>query len=145
MIKRITSLEDLVAEKARLKAVRDERVDRLEAHWNKVRDREYRHALIRNTISDLIKNQGTWQLAASVVKGSSGWLTLLGPMLSGGKGILGKRWLWAGLGLVIPYLMKRVGNMEPGKIMEEVGVTVDRVRAYMHERRSARNAEEQDA
>lgn len=112
---RFPDLESVRALRLALKTERDLRLEDLKTHWEHVKDKSYRRALLVDAVKDLFTKDkdgsqdapGTSNLLVQGVKMASGWLPLVGPLLGGRKGLLGSRLFWSGLSLALPIVANK--------------------------------------
>ena len=126
---RFPDLESVRALRLSLKAERDLRSNDLKMHWENVKDRGYRRALLMDAVKDMLTKetdgrgrdaQGTLGMLAQGVKLAGGWMPVVGPLLAGRKGVFGSRLFWSGLSLVLPLLMKKDAGAKLGELWRDV-------------------------
>lgn len=136
---RFESIGAFVAEKNRLTEKRDVQLQRIEQHWEALKDKEVRKNLANNAFHDLL---GMWKpthmLSSILSTGSIG--TSLGLAFGAGKTSWAKRAGLFALGLVAPKLIERLNNLSIEDIVHEVGVSVDHVRDHLSSRKRAQAA-----
>ena len=141
---RFASLAEVQAEKQRLLAVRERSGDRLQQHWDALREPEVRGALMQDVAGDILRSWKPLHALASLFgvgnsdgkENSNGAFasSLFGAAISGGS--WGKRMFRLALNLALPMLLKRAGNISFETIADEVQVTMDRVREHFRARKA---------
>lgn len=133
-------------ERARLKAVRDERLDVLSGHWQRMRDPALQRSIGLGVVKDLFRSvfsfHGAKELASGINVEALGGLA---AMILGGraKTTAGKA-LAMGLSAAVPFIAKRMRGAGNGHVGDELNTSWERVKAYVHERREARRNRRSD-
>lgn len=133
-------------ERERLLAVRDQRLDTLNGHWENLREPELRHAIGIGLLKRTIRHLFTWKSAKDLSAGiSPEAVGSLAAMVLGGRArtVAGKA-MAMGLGAAVPFLSGKLRNAGNGRLMSELDTSLDRVKAYILERREARRARRAD-
>ena len=106
---RFNSFAELETEKLRLLALRVHHEDRLQLHWDALRDREVRGALMSDAASDIVRSWKPFRVLASLFGNGSGngdgafTSSMFGAAISGGS--WGKRMFRLALNLALPALL----------------------------------------
>ncbi len=125
---RFPDLASVRAERMRLHAERDQYAAGLQETVGQLKDKEFRKALLMDTISDVI---GAPTLLGAIAKGASasrGWLPFVAPLLAGRKGILGSRLFWTVLGFALPAVVSKKGEFDIGSIWNGIQTAWSRIR-----------------
>lgn len=136
-MKRTDRFKDLTALKAellRLDAVRDAHAARLEDLFQALKRSGFRKKLIKNTVKEALGNFAPGKLLGSLI-GSGGVGSGLGMALGSGKGGLLKRLGLFALGVAAPKLVKKVEAVPLSAIGHEFGVSWERLKDHMRQRR----------
>ena len=122
------------AELLRLDAIRDAHASRLEAHFEALKHGEFRSSLMKNTVKGALGNFAPGKILGSLIGGGSvgGGLSMA---LGSGKGGLWKRAGLFALGMAAPKLLKKVEGISLPDIGHELGVSWDRLKDHMQQRR----------
>lgn len=142
---RFTSLDEVHAVKRAMRIERDARMDDLRVHWENVKDKEYRRALLLDAVSDLFQSKnggGTLGAVAEGVKLAGGWLPIVAPLLAGRKGLLGSRLFWSGISLALPLLVSKDGASRIGELWDGVRNGIRQVKDFVRSH-SAANADQE--
>ena len=127
-------------ERGRLLLESDRRAAALGGHWRLISAPGFRHRVIGNTITDVIRSIRPMEHLGAALRPGSG---TLGAALGLGMGMLGKspmaKLIFTGLGAAIPMVTERVmGGDEGGRILSELGRSWERIKERAQERRAAR-------
>ncbi|MBK6775984.1 MAG: hypothetical protein IPG74_09145 [Flavobacteriales bacterium] len=128
-----TSLSEVAAERARLNELRKVHAQRLERHWEAMKDHEVRGLLLRDAVGDMVRSWKPASMIAGLMGGGS-LTSAVGAAVFRGGGLT-KRMLSFAVRLLVPYLLKQAGNLSVDRIMTEVQSTMERVKKRMAERR----------
>lgn len=139
---RFTTLAEVQQEKLRLDAVRKQHQARLERHWHALQDHDVRGHLIRDAANDALRSWKPLRMVGSLL-GDGSMKSALGAAVRT-RGGLGKRALWFALSMALPGIVKKVSGISMQKLGEELGVSYDRIRDYIRERRNAHDHSHQE-
>lgn len=137
MMKRTERFKDLTAVNAeliRLEGIRDAHAERLEEHFQALKQSEFRSALVKNTAKEILGNFAPGKLLASLF-GGGGMGSGLSMALGAGKGGLWKRLGMFGLGLAAPKVLKMMESISLPDIGHELMVSWERLKDHMEQRR----------
>ena len=142
---RFGSLEEVHAQRERLRIERDVCADRLGEHWQRMKDKEFRRGLMLDAASDLLRHDsalGSLGTIAEGVKMAGGWLPIVGPLLAGRKGLFGSRLFWSGLSLALPLLVNKDGESRFGDLWDGVRNGIEHVKEFMRKHKAQEVEEE---
>ena len=125
---RFPDLASVRYERMRLIAIRDRYADGLQGTLAQLKDKEFRKALLMDTIGDAI---GAPTLLGAIAKGASasrGWLPFVAPLLAGRRGILGSRLFWTVLGFALPAVVSKKGEFDIGSIWDGLRSIISHMR-----------------
>ena len=125
---RFPDLKSVRAERDRLVAQRDMHMDDLRADLDLLKDKEFRKALLMDTIGDALGSHTALGMVAQGVKHTRGWLPLIAPLLLGRRGILGSRMFWTALGFAVPALVGKEGEWRGGEVWDGLRSMWDKIR-----------------
>lgn len=131
---RFKDLAAVRAEKLRLDALREWHGERLEQHFNALKQGDFRTALMKNAVSSAFGGSTPGKLLGSLI-GTGGIAGGLGMAMGSGKGSLLKRAGLFALGLAAPKLMKKVSHISLPDIGEELHVSWERLKDHLEVRR----------
>lgn len=145
MMKRTDRFKDLTAVNAeliRLESIRDAHADRLEEHFQALKQSEFRSALVKNTAKEVFGNFAPAKLLASLI-GGGGVGSGLSMALGAGKGGIWKRLGMFALGLAAPKILKQVESISIPDIVHEFGVSWERIKDHLQQRREEKEFEKE--
>jgi hypothetical protein len=143
---RFPDMDAVRRERERLLAVRDQRLDTLNGHWENLRDPELKRAIGMGLVKQMLRQLFSWQSAKDLSSGiSPEAVGSLAAMVLGGraKTVAGKA-LAMGLSAAVPFLSGRLKQAGNGHLMSELDTSWERVKAYIRERREARRDQRSD-
>ena len=135
---RFKDLTALRTEKMRLDSMRKLHGERLEDHFNALKQGDFRTALAKNALSGAFGGFAPGKILGSLI-GSGGLGGAIGMAAGAGKGGLLKRAGLFALGLAAPKLLKKVEDISIPDISHELGVSWDRLKDHMEVRREQRD------
>ncbi|MBK9421458.1 MAG: hypothetical protein IPN44_10475 [Flavobacteriales bacterium] len=135
---RFKDLSDFHAEKLRLDAIRDVHADRLESHFNALKEGKFRSTLLKNSVNEALGSFAPGKILGSIL-GGGGLGSAISMATGTAKGGLMKRAGLFALGLAAPKLLKKVESISLPDIGQELGVSWRRLKEHMQERREERH------
>ncbi|MBP8823065.1 MAG: hypothetical protein KBH07_05440 [Flavobacteriales bacterium] len=126
------SLAEYRAERQRWAGTSGLYAGRLRTHLAAIRDKETRRGLAREAATGLLRSALPQSMSSAL--SATGMGNALHLVLGRGKAGWTKRALLFGLGLVAPALVAKVEQLPLRKLVREVGISLDRVQAYLRER-----------
>lgn len=137
MAERITSLAALEAEKERLRQARTHHAERLQGHWTRVSDPGQRRSMVWSSVRSLFPQE------------TVGWQDLFaegGRMAASSMAFRSRKTrsklFWMGLALALPFIIRGLDAERMGRIVEELRVSFDRIRARFAKAREDRHQAE---
>ncbi|MBK8341619.1 MAG: hypothetical protein IPK99_17310 [Flavobacteriales bacterium] len=124
---RFPDLESVRSHRLALKTERDLRLNDLKAHWENVKDKGYRRALLMDAVTDMLTKdkddrgrdaQSTLGMLAQGAKLAGGWMPIVGPLLAGRRGLFGSRLFWSGLSMALPILANKGATGAMGELWD---------------------------
>lgn len=126
--KRFTSLEAVRAERLRLATDRDRHAERLQEHMEALANKDFRRNIMRTVVGDTVSGLLPDGLVGALI-GKGGFARGL-DLAMGTSGGWAKRAGLFALGLAFPSLLDRVQRIPFAEIGREVGVSLERIKAY---------------
>lgn len=139
--KPFNSLTEVRAEKERLRRERNRVQSGLKDQLELVRDKDFRKALMRDAVGDMLQ---AWRPVRAIMSflgkspGAAG--TVLGSVLGGRANSTWGRALMGIAGMLMPMIMDRLGKTPGGtssKLAHELEVSWGRIKEYVRQRREA--------
>lgn len=135
-----TDMAAVRREQDRLRALRDERMNTLNGHWENVHDPAFQRWMGMGIVKHTLRSTFSWKSAKGMASGiSPEMIGGLAAMVLGGraKTAAGKA-LAMGLSAAVPFLSGRLKSKGTGHLIAEVDTSWERVKAYVRERIEAR-------
>ncbi len=135
-------LEEVRAAKIRLRAERDRVQEGLSAQLQLIREPEFRKALAGDTVGDMLQAWKPIRTLRTMFGGTAGLTSKALGLVVGAKAKTpAGRVMVALASFVLPALMEKFGErsgITPDKLQHELGVSWERIKEYVKERREAR-------
>lgn len=136
------SLDAVRVHKLRLRAERDRVQEGLKAQLELVREPDFRKGLMGDAFGDMLQSWRPLKSISRLLGGTTGATSKVLGMALGAKAKTPTGRLMVGLAsFVLPALMEKFGKtsgVTSEKLQHELGVSWDRVKEYVNERRAAR-------
>ena len=134
-------LESVRRERGRLLLESDRRASALGAHWRMISTPDFRHRVIGNTLTDILRSVRPMEHLGAVLRPGPG---AVGTALGLGLGLFGKspmaKLVFAGLGAAMPMVTERLlGEGKGRRILSELGRSWERIKERFEERRAERS------
>lgn len=128
-------MEEVKNELARLDGLRAHHEVRMERHWQALLDHDVRGRLMKDAAQDMLRSWKPTRVLSSIFgDGSFGSSLGLAMRRSGG---IKKKLLMFALSMAAPGLLKKIQGTKAGDIVDEVQVSVGRIRDYIKSRKEA--------
>jgi hypothetical protein len=143
---RFSDMAAVRRERERLRVLRNERLEALNGHWRNLEDKDLRRtfflSMVRNALRSAFSRSGAKDLLSGISPEMVGGLA---AMVLGGRArtVAGKA-MAMGLSAAVPFLSGKLRNAGNGRLMSELDTSLERVKAYIRERREARRARRSD-
>jgi len=139
------NLDEVRAAKIRMRAERDRMQDDLGAHLQLMREPDFRKAVAGDAMGDLLQAWKPLRTMKAMFGGTAGLTGKAIGLVVGSKAKTpAGRVMVALASFVLPALVEKFGKksgITPDKFQHELGVSWERVKEYVKERREAREAE----
>lgn len=136
-------LDEVRAAKNRLRAERDRVQEDLSAQLLLVREPEFRKAVMGDAIGDLLQSWKPLRTVRAMFGGTTGLASKALGLVVGAKAKTpAGRVMVALASFVLPAVMEKFGKrsgIDPDKLQHELGVSWERVKDYVNQRRAARD------
>ncbi|MCB0791268.1 MAG: hypothetical protein H6595_03480 [Flavobacteriales bacterium] len=129
---RFLSLDEVAAEKQRLKELGRSHQQGLQRHWKALNDGEVRGRLLRNAAGEMLRS---WKPFAMVSKflGEGSFTTALGAAAFRKGGLAKRMVVFLGTWL-LPGLLQEMGDVSLQQLLHELRVSLERLYARFHEK-----------
>lgn len=136
------NLDEVRSAKIRLRAERDHVQEGLSARLQLVREPEFRKAVVGDAMGDLLRSWKPFRTVKAMFGGTAGLTSKAIGLVVGAKAKTpAGRVMVALASFILPALMEKFGKrcgIDPDKLQHEFGVSWERVKDYVDQRRAAR-------